>query len=347
MSILIYKITGSALLVAILYAVNGVSNVVFGMVSGVACKYISDKKIMVICDFGRGLCVSILAFLFMLGKLEVWMLFFITFCNSSFESFRTPSSMSITPKLLPKEKMDYDIVAVSSGSRITELAGYAAAPFIIGITGLSGAIFIDAVTFFICGILVMLVRLKDTINTDGKNDYLKDFKEGFKYVRADSLIFSLVIFAAVVNALMVPLNALQAPFVEEILHKGSEALSVMSIASLLGMTLITVFAPKIKEMIGGRWMFISGGIIVGILYVFMVLIGSLPDKMILPILAVNLFCMGIGCLGVSFPLQITMLKSVPGEFLPRIASIFNAGALCVMPVASCIVGIVSDFLPLA
>lgn len=86
-------------------------------------------------------------------------------------------------------------------------------------------------------------------------------------------------------------------------------MSVMSISTLVGMTCSTVLAPKIKEKIGNKKMFISG----------------------------------VGALFLNFPLQIIMLKSVPGEYLPRVASIFNAGALCATPVVSCIVGVISEF----
>ena len=67
-SLLVYQITGSTLLVATLYAINGIPNIIFGMVSGVVCKYITDKKIMAICDFGRGACVTLVAVLFITGN---------------------------------------------------------------------------------------------------------------------------------------------------------------------------------------------------------------------------------------------------------------------------------------
>ena len=84
-SLLVYQITGSTLLVATLYAINGIPNIIFGMVSGVVCKYITDKKIMAICDFGRGACVTLVAVLFITGNLAIWHLYVITFLNSSRE----------------------------------------------------------------------------------------------------------------------------------------------------------------------------------------------------------------------------------------------------------------------
>ena len=61
---------------------------------------------MGICDIGRGVCVALIAFLYFMGWLEVWHLFVITFLNSSFEGFRSPSQSSIFPKILKEENMD-------------------------------------------------------------------------------------------------------------------------------------------------------------------------------------------------------------------------------------------------
>ena len=58
--------------------------------------------------------------------------------------------------------------------------------------------------------------------------------------------------AAVVNALLVPFNSMQAPYVKNVLNSGSSAMSVMSIAILIGMTCSTILAPKIKEKIGAK-----------------------------------------------------------------------------------------------
>ena len=142
-SLLVYEITGSTLLVATLFAVNGIPNIIFGMVSGVACKYISDKKIMAICDFGRFSCVFLVAILFITNNLEVWHLYCISFMNSSFESFRGPASMSIVPKIIPKEKLEHGIAFASSGCKIAEVVGLAIAPVVIGILGLGGAVLVD------------------------------------------------------------------------------------------------------------------------------------------------------------------------------------------------------------
>ena len=346
-SLLVYKITGSTLLVATIFAVNGIPNLVFGIVSGVACKYISDKKIMAICDFGRALCVFLIAILFITNNIAVWHLYLITFLNSSFEAFRQPATMSIVPKTIPMEKLDHAMAFSSSSCKISELLGLAIAPLIISLFGLSGAIIIDALTFLICGILIICLKIKNTVSDEKitVKGSLNDLKEGFVFIKKDNLIITIVLFAAIINALLVPINSLQAPYVEKVLGTGSTALSVISMGLLIGMILAGLFGPRIKEILGGRNMFIMGGVIIGITYILLSLIGNIENKQFIYIsLAIIVFLLGVGILLLTFVLQVIMIKKVKQEFLSRVASIFNAGALCAVPISACIVGIISQFI---
>lgn len=346
-SLLVYEITGSTLLVATLFGVNGIPNIIFGMISGVACKYISDKKIMVICDFGRFIGVGLIALLYLSGNLAIWHLYVITFLNSSFEAFRSPANTSIFPKIVPKEKMEHALAFSSSGCKIAEVIGLAIAPVIINFTGFSLAILIDSITFLVCGILIMGLKIKDEIkaNIDVKiKDYFVDLKEGFIYIKNDGLILNIVIFAGVINALVVPFNSLEAPYVKKVLGVGSEALSIMNISLLVGMIITTMVTPKIKEKVKNKNMFIMGGIIMGIAYFNMSLLGVLEKEFIYIGLTVNSFILGLGIVILNFPIQVSMMKKIPKEFLPRVSATMNAVALCAVPVSAFIIGIISQII---
>lgn len=193
----------------------------------------------------------------------------------------------------------------------------------------------------------MSLKVENTLVKNKKltvRNYIKDLKEGFIYIRKDGLILNIIIFAAIVNALVVPFNSLQAPYVKEVLKIGNTALSVMSISVLIGITVTTIFAPKIKEKIGNKKMFILGGIIIGLTYSILAFLGGFNKELIYILLAVDTFILGIGSIFVNFPLQIVMMKKVPREYLPRVAATFNAVALCAVPVTAFIIGIISQFI---
>ncbi|WP_102401731.1 MFS transporter [Haloimpatiens massiliensis] len=346
---LVYSITGSTLLVATLFAVNGLPSLIFGICSGVICKYIAEKKIMAICDFGRGICVAIIALLSILGNLKVWHLYVITFMNSSFEAFRSPASTSIFPEIISKENIDNGIALCTSLNRISELLGYAIAPILIATVGLGGTIMVDSVTFIICGVIILTLKVSNKIKKDNAitiKGCFTDLKEGFKYIVKDKFILNVCLFSCVINALIVPYNALLAPYAVQVLKKGNEVISIMSITLVLGMSIGSLFVPKLKELIGGHKVFILGGWIIGLTYCILSLLGKIPSNLVYLSSGANTLIMGFGIVFLSFVLQIAMFKRISQEYLARVASLFNALALCAAPITSCIVGLVSKMITL-
>ncbi len=353
MSLLVYSVTNSPLLVALSYAVNGLPNLIFGLCSGVLCKYFSEKKIMVVCDFGRALCVLAMMLLYVTGNINVISIFAITFLISSFESFREPAGMSITPQILSKDKMEKGIALSSTASKVATLVGLAGAGVVVGILGIAGAMIIDIVTFIVCGLLIMSLKLpkeeKAIAEELTAKTAMKDLKDGFKYVLGVKMVRSLCLLALVVNAIVVPLNSLQAPYVSEVLRMGDNAgnaISVIGIGLMLGMSVGAIIGQKLYSKLKGKKLMILGGIVISIPYCLLVLLGGVNTYVTLVLLLLDVFVMGIGVTFVSYAVQLAMMTSVKEEYLARAASVFNALGLCASPIASCIVGAMAGFLPL-
>ncbi len=71
-SMLIYQVTGSTLMVATLYAVNGLPNILFGLLSGAVTSHKQEKNIMAFCDAGRGMLALLTVTLCITGLIRPW-----------------------------------------------------------------------------------------------------------------------------------------------------------------------------------------------------------------------------------------------------------------------------------
>ncbi|MFD3158726.1 MFS transporter (plasmid) [Haloimpatiens sp. FM7330] len=338
---MVYELTGSKVLMASLFAVNGIPNVIFGMISGVFAGYHSKKKIMFFCDIGRGITVFLTALLFMLKLLKPWHLYVLTFINSSFESFRAPSSTSLYSMILDKEKFDYGISLDNTLVRIVEMVGFSLAAVFIALIGTGGTIIIDSITFFICASIVITIKYKDSIKKEAMTikSGIQDFKEGLKYLLNSKLIVYVSIFAAGINIFLVPFNALEAPYVKEVLCKGPEALSIISVPFLAGMICSGLIFPRIKKKISGFYTFILGGILVGMNYFALSQLGRINQYSFMLIL-LGFFCffMGLGIILMNTTMQVAFMTSIDKEFLPRAAAISSVMDLCSIPIGGFIVG---------
>ncbi|NBK98479.1 MAG: MFS transporter [Erysipelotrichia bacterium] len=344
---LVYEITGSTALVATICGVSMIPNLTFGVIAGGLCKYINEKTLMWLCDFGRGLCVALIALLYMSGYLAVWHLFIMMFMISTLESLRSPAQTSIFPKILNEEMRENGLAIQQSLVGAANLIGLGFGPLCIGLFGLGGAILIDALTFFICGVIILSLRhIKRSISEEkiSMKGYVDDLKEGFIYTKKDKLLMNICIFACIVNALSVPMTIFEAPYIKDYLQMGSEGIAILGVASVLGMIVVSPFVPKLKEKICYRNMFLFGGVLIGIMYVFYAGLPLLSSPFNYILLALTSFLVGVFLTFVNLPLQITLYRRVEQSYLARFSSLMGAMSLAAQPLASFFFGILSGFM---
>ena len=346
---LVYEITGSTTLVATIFAVNMIPNLTFGVISGAICKYVSEKTVLWVCDFGRAINVGVVALLYMSGNLEVWHLFVITFLNSTFEAFRSPAQTSIFPKVIKKELQESGLAIQQSVVGVANLIGLACGPICIALFGLGGAIVVDSISFLICGIIILFMKGIEKTQSDevlSAKTYINDLKEGFVYTKKDKLLINLCIFACFVNAIIVPINIFEAPYMKDYLMVGSEGIAIFGIGQVLGMIVMSPFVPKMKSKLPYRNMLILSGILLG---------GCLGIYSIMPMLSKTLIYIFLGGMAfvagallamLNLPVQYAMYGRVKQEYLSRFSSLMMAFGMAAQPLASCFFGFLSNWVKL-
>lgn len=349
---MVYVITGSKLLMGTLLAVNAVPNVIFSVFAGVLADRMSKKKLVVVGNFGRGIVVCLTAFLYFTGMLRPWHLFVLTFANSTFESFSTPAQNSMVPLILPKELFLTASSFSTSASTFAQLVGLGAAGFIIGIFGISGAIFIDGITFFAAGILIFILKIDDNKAISKAltfKYYIDNLKEGFAFVRKHTLIFTAVLLGTLVNFCLAPLNVLQAPYVKDILKNGPEGLSYMGIGIMTGMIagglLVGQYGSRFKKGI-----LISSGIaVMGFCYGLLSFPGFISFSIFQPVIFASVICfiLGTSIAVANAPMTAYTLENTPKELLGRVMSLMSMFALCAAPIGSALTGVVSQYVPIS
>ncbi len=340
---MVYELTGSAVLMATLFAVSGVPSLIFNMISGVFVTYMPKKRVVWTCDFLRGLVVTVTAVLYFTGLLEVWHLYLFTVLNSTFEAFRAPAATTLIVLVVPKEKIDYAMSLNTSARTFAELIGYGVAAGIVALIGVGGAILVDGITFFTAGVLILLIMMdKESLKKEKLtiNVYFRDLKEGIQYVVANPLILTITFFIGGIMFFFSPFNALQMPYVLEVLDLGMTGISVLSICFMVAMIIGSLMVPKLSRNIGYRNLFLVGGIVVGIGYFALGLIQVFAG-MFVGYIALGLvaFCMGSTLTFIQVPISIALMKKVDKDLIPRVSSVVGVLGLASVPIGGAIVSV--------
>lgn len=172
-----------------------------------------------------------------------------------------------------------------------------------------------------------------------KESYLSLLKGGAKYVIQNKIILNYCLVAVLLNFLLMPLNSLLAPLVNDTYQLGSELLSVISIASSAGSIIGSIFVPKLMKHFNARHILIIFGFVIGV-FTYAISLGNLINSHIFVcfILAGGcIFMISMAAAIICGMLAIEFVTSVDQAYLARAASIFNASATAAMPISSFIV----------
>ncbi len=343
---LVYQVTQSAAWSAIIFGVNRIPTIFIQPFAGAIIEGKNKKRIMVLTDIIRGLCVTFIATSMILGFTNRWIILIMTVLISTAEAFRGPASTALLPKILDKKYYEYGLSLNSSLCSIMELVGLGIAGVIIGKFGITVAIYTDAVTFFLSALIIMTMRVKEEKQAKIKvqaSVYLENVKEGFLYVRDRKSIMYFVVLAIFLNAILVPFNSLQAPLISQILHSSEYMLSVIGITISIGMIVGSVLYPFVVDKLSKRVIVSLGGYSIGFYYIVLILAGCVSDNAVAMyiIVLVGTILVGI-CVSLLTTLtNVEFMKRVEETYLARAGALLNAACVAAIPVVSFLITVLA------
>ncbi len=336
---LVFTLTNSAGWSAIIFGMNKIPTIFLQPFAGALVENWNKKFIMIFTDIVRGLCVGFVALLFILDLLNPWMLLMITIIISSAEAFRGPAGTAILPKILDRSCYEFGISLNSALSNVVELIGLAAVGVIIGLFGIQTAILIDAITFFGSALIIIFIHAGDNkhekINFNAK-EYITTLKGGMNYLKNKRVIQNYVFLAMVANAILVPLNSLQAPLVKDVLRQGEYMLSLISFLLVLGLCLGSLVYPYAAKFLKTGLIVLMGGISISFYYFVLIICGYISNHEILIyiICSISSFITGSALSLLMSAVNVQFIKQVETEYLARVGAIMSAGCVGAIPIVS-------------
>ena len=342
----VYQITNSAAWSAIVFALNMLPNVIVQPFAGAIVEKMNKKQVVIATHFLRALLITLFIILFKLGYVNPLILSCFTLIITTVESFNLPAGTAFTAQVIKREDINAGISLNSAFANAASLVGSGAAGFIIAKFGVEAAMFIDVSTFIIAAILIGLIKEADNTvsnNADStksnSSGYIKMLKEGIVYVFKTPVVRNFCIICIVLNCMLIPLNALQAPIADEIFGMGSELLSFAGIFASIGGIVGAVLLPYIAKTLSPLRITVMG--------IFLLIIGMscipvgrlVKGNAILSytLISASFFIMVASASLVGGIINIQFMKCVGHNYMARAAAFFNSSVVASMPIGSFIV----------
>ena len=340
---LVYQITHSGTWSAIIFALNILPNVIIQPFTGALVERLEKKKVIVVTHFLRGTVLIGFLAIYLLGCANGWIMAGFTFLITTIEAFNMPAGNAFLPSVIKKEHMTHGMSLNATLSSAATLVGTGLAGVIIAAAGLKTVMIIDIITFFVAGLIILTIRceqLEENLEQIKGESYLTTLKEGIRYIRSERVIVNCIIIAVMLNMVLVPINALQAPLVSECYHLGSELLSVIGIAGSIGSILGSIMIPVVSKKLSLKQTLIIFGLLLGLGVMIIPFGGTITDIAMIKYLFAGM-CFIILTFTSSLIVgmfNIAFLTYVNPKYLARASSVITSAATAVMPITSLFVG---------
>jgi MFS transporter, DHA3 family, macrolide efflux protein len=256
-SILIFRLTGSALSVGLMLMATAVPSIVVGLIAGVFVDRYDRKRIMIAADVVRAGLVVLIPLL--IPHNIAW-LYIIVMLSSAVGQFYDPAHESMLPEIASDEELAAanSLMAISSFGATA--IGFAASGLIASRFPIEWAFYLDGLSFVLSAVCILLIRIArfEAAEKTGVAMVWRNLRAGARFLFNTSILRSLLIVSIPVfvsfglsNALLLPfaLRALGATEFEYGLQEG-----LTSVGFVVGSLLMARYSDRLRE---GQWIAIS------------------------------------------------------------------------------------------
>ena len=270
-SILIFRLTGSALSVGLMLMATAAPSLLVGLVAGVFVDRYDRQRIMIAADLLRAVIAVLIPFL--VANNVLW-LYVMVALSSAIGQFFEPAHSSVLPEVASDEELAAanSLMAISSFG--STAIGFAASGLIASRYPIAWAFYADALSFVFSAACILLIRLKPLAAPDEAVSVAvvaRNLRAGLRFLFDTPMLKSLLLSSVPViigfglsNALLLPfaLRALHATEFEYGLQEG-----VTSIGFVIGSLLMANLSDRWRE---GQWLALSftGMALAGVAYAF-------------------------------------------------------------------------------
>jgi len=334
--LLVFKLTGSAVNLAITTASEMLPYLLFGLFIGAYADRVNRKRMMITVDILRALVIATVPILAEVGHLTVWWIYGAGFVGTTLTIFFESGQFAAIPSLV----VGGDLVSANGRIQASYSAAAVAGPLIAGLLIGIGfhvydVIWIDAGSFIVSA--VALASVGKTFNTEEARERTTiraDVKEGLRYVLKHPVLRNISAMMAIINLLSITVFAQIVLFSKERLAASDKKVAFLFAAGSLGVVVLALAAGPLRKRFAFSTVALGALITDGLLIVALAFTHEYW-------LGVAIWGLSSG-LGILFNINTGSLRQsiVPSHMLGRIITIASFLAWSAQPLGSLVGGYV-------
>jgi MFS family permease len=249
---LVYRLTGSALLLGVVGFAGQIPSFIFAPFAGVLVDRWNRHRLLVATQVLAMLQSLALAVLALTGLIKIWHVIALSIFQGVINAFDMPARQAFVVEMVERrEDLPNAIALNSSMVNAARLLGPSIGGVVIAAVGEGWCFMIDGVSYLavIASLLAMKITPRANRAKKGVN-MLAQLREGWRYAAGFAPIRKVLMLLALVSLVGMPYTVLMPVFANEILHGGPNTLGLLMAASGVGALCGAMFLAARRSVLG-------------------------------------------------------------------------------------------------
>jgi MFS family permease len=334
--LVVFKLTGSAINLAITTTAFFLPYLLFGLVIGAWVDRVDRKRMMILVDLGRAAVIASIPALAAVDALSVWWIYAVTFLSSTLTIAFDSGEFAAVPSLVDRDDLVTANGRIQASYQTAQFVGplLAGALFGAGVS-VEGVLLADAASFLVSAVALGTVRGSFNPPEDPDREaksLRRDVVEGLRYVLGHPVLRNISLMMALFNFVGSTTIAQLVLFAKEQLDASDSQVGLLFSAGSAGIVVLSLLAGPIRR----RLPFSVAALGALMLYGILTFVFAWMEAfwLALPLWAL------ISGLGLFFNINTISLRQeiVPSHMLGRVISIAGVLAWSAIPVGTLLGG---------
>ncbi len=330
---LVYRLTGSALLLGVVGFAGQIPTFLLAPFAGVLVDRLNRRKMLVWTQALAGLQSLALAALTIAKVINIQEVIWLSVVQGLINAFDMPGRQAFLVQMVEdKQDLGNAIALNSSMVNMARLVGPALAGLVIAAVGEGYCFLIDGISYLAVIASLLMMRLNVAPARLSVAPMLEQLKEGWTYVHTFRPIRTILLLFALISLMGMPFMVLMPIFASKVLHGGPHTLGFLLAASGVG-ALISAISLALRKSVRGLTTMIQ--ISAGLFGVGLICFGL---SRVLPLSLFLMLIVGFGMMQGLAASNTVIQTLVPEDKRGRVMSYYTMAFVGMTPFGSLLAG---------
>ena len=259
---LVLDLTGSTSQLGLTIFFYGIPNLTLVLFGGIFADRINRKKLLLFSQFGVTVIMFVVAALEVTDLVAVWQIYTASFLLGTLHAINMPTRLAMVVNLVEREDIMNAVVLNAAVMNAGRIIGPAIAGFIIDLTDLGPALFVNASGYLAAAACILMIRNFVQDRPDSPRNILGDLRDGLVYFGKTPVVFTIVGIGFTFGFFGMPHVQVMPAFAREVLDSTAAqagllmtAAGIGSLAANVVLALLGNFRKKHLLLIGALLLF--------------------------------------------------------------------------------------------